>query len=103
MALFDFAVVIGVGLVQILGLFVVKEGGSWRNVWGANRSGERNQHHESRRPLLIDRDRDVIEEEDGAPERPERESQSYGSLNGNDSGPRVVPSSVVERNNWTEY
>jgi len=51
---------------------------------------------------LIDRERDVVEEEEAAPERPERESQSYGSMNGDESGPRVVPSSAVERNNWAD-
>ncbi|KAM0423365.1 hypothetical protein ACHAPD_001838 [Fusarium lateritium] len=101
MALADFAVVLGVGLIQMMGLFVVREGGNWRNVWGINRSGERSQRHESRRPLLIDRERDVIDEEEAEPERTERESQGYGSLNVNESGPRVVPSSVAERNNWT--
>jgi hypothetical protein len=103
-ALADFVVVVGVGVIQIMGLFIVKEGANWRNAWGVNRSGEGNQHHESRRPLLIDRERDVVEEEEEAePDRPDRESQGYGSLNVNDAGPRVVPSSVVvERNNWTE-
>jgi hypothetical protein len=86
----------------MMGLFVVREGGNWRNVWGINHSRERSQHHESRRPLLIDRERDVVEEEETTPERPERESQGYGGLDANESGPRVVPSSVAERNNWTD-
>lgn len=85
-----------------MGLFVVPESGNWRNAWGVNRSGERNQQSESRRPLLIDRERDVIEEEETEPEQPEGESQGYGSLNANVSGSRVVPSSVAERNNWAD-
>ncbi|KAF6529986.1 hypothetical protein HZS61_001298 [Fusarium oxysporum f. sp. conglutinans] len=60
------------------------------------------QHRDGRRPLLIDRERDVIEEEETAPERPERSSPGYGSVHENESGPRVVPSAVIERNNWTE-
>ncbi|KAJ4003299.1 hypothetical protein NW752_012245 [Fusarium irregulare] len=102
MALLDFAVVVGVGLVQILGLFLSKDGSNWRSTWGFSRSAERSQNRESRRPLLIDRERDVVEEEEAAPERPERESQGYGSMRGDESGPRVVPSSVVERNNWAD-
>ncbi|RGP63348.1 hypothetical protein FLONG3_9909 [Fusarium longipes] len=101
-ALIDLAVVVGVGLVQLLGLLVDRDGRNWRNAWGVNRSAERDQHSENRRPLLIDRQIDIIEEEEAIPERPERESQGYGSLNRNESGPRVVPSPVAERNNWTE-
>jgi hypothetical protein len=70
--------------------------------WENNNHRQTSQHRESRRPLLIDRERDIIEEEEVAPERPERESQGYGSVNEVESGPRVVPSAVAERNNWVD-
>ncbi|KAF9772807.1 hypothetical protein IL306_009447 [Fusarium sp. DS 682] len=98
----DLAVVLGAGLIQILGLLLTKKDSSWWNNWRNHGRGQTNQHHESRRPLLIDRERDVIEEEEIAHERPERPSQGYGSVRESEQGPRVVPSSVIERNNWTE-
>ncbi|KAF5671015.1 hypothetical protein FHETE_4271 [Fusarium heterosporum] len=102
LSLADLAVVVGVGLVQVLGLLLTKDGTGWRGSWSDSSFRQTSQHHESRRPLLIDRERDVVEEEEVARERPGRESQGYGSANGNEPGPRVVPSSAVERNNWVE-
>uniref|UniRef100_A0A0D2XAM1 Uncharacterized protein n=1 Tax=Fusarium oxysporum (strain Fo5176) TaxID=660025 RepID=A0A0D2XAM1_FUSOF len=75
---------------------------SWLSNWRNHDRGQSEQHRDGRRPLLIDRERDVIEEEETAPERPERSSPGYGSVHENESGPRVVPSAVIERNNWTE-
>ncbi|KAI6769760.1 hypothetical protein HG530_004389 [Fusarium avenaceum] len=95
--------VVGVGLVQVLGLLFSKNGSQWMGSWQNNDHRQTSQHRESRRPLLIDRERDIVEEEEeGAIERPERESQGYGGVNENESGPRVVPSAVAERNNWVE-
>ncbi|WZH40342.1 hypothetical protein QYS62_001274 [Fusarium acuminatum] len=88
--------------VQVLGLLFSKNGSQWMGSWGNDNHRQTSQHRESRRPLLIDRERDIIEEEDGAFEQPERESQGYGGINENESGPRVVPSAVAERNNWVE-
>ncbi|KAH7256550.1 hypothetical protein BKA59DRAFT_450638 [Fusarium tricinctum] len=102
LSLLDLAVVVGVGLVQVLGLLFSKNGSQWMGSWGNDNHRQTSQHRESRRPLLIDRERDIIEEEDGALEQPERESQGYGGINENESGPRVVPSAVAERNNWAE-
>ncbi|KAF5021373.1 hypothetical protein F66182_6562 [Fusarium sp. NRRL 66182] len=95
----DLVVVLGVGLIQIFGLLLTKDGAGWWNAWGNRHDLQTNQHRESRRPLLTGV---VEEEEEAAPERPERESRGYRSVNGNEFGPRVEPSSVVERNNWTE-
>ncbi|SPJ75646.1 uncharacterized protein FTOL_05377 [Fusarium torulosum] len=102
LSLLDLAVVVGVGLVQVLGLLFSKNGSQWTGSWENNNHRQTSQHRESRRPLLIDRERDIIEEEEVAPERQERESQGYGSVNEDESGPRVVPSAVAERNNWVE-
>ncbi|KAF4970736.1 hypothetical protein FSARC_2293 [Fusarium sarcochroum] len=97
----DLVVVLGVGLVQILGLLLARDDAGWWNAWGNNHRGQTNQHHESRRPLLTGGG-SVIEEEEEASERPERETRAYGGVNENQFGPRVEPSSVAERNNWTE-
>ncbi|KAF5241382.1 hypothetical protein FANTH_9125 [Fusarium anthophilum] len=102
LSLLDFSVVLGVGLIQILGLLLAKKDSSWLSNWRNHDRGQSEQHRDGRRPLLIDRERDVIEEEEATPERPERPSQGYGSVHENESGPRVVPSAVIERNNWSE-
>ncbi|KAF4343687.1 hypothetical protein FBEOM_2360 [Fusarium beomiforme] len=102
LSLLDLAVVLGVGLIQMLGLFLAKKDSSWWSNWRSHDRGQTNHHHESRRPLLIDRERDVTEEGEIAPERLERPPQGYGSVPENEQGPRVVPSSVIERNSWTE-
>ncbi|KAL9574535.1 hypothetical protein ACKAV7_001400 [Fusarium commune] len=95
-------IVLGVGLIQILGLLLAKKDSSWLSNWRNHDRGQSEQHRDGRRPLLIDRERYVIEEEETAPERPERSSPGYGSVHENEPGPRVVPSAVIERNNWTE-
>ncbi|EGU79568.1 hypothetical protein FOXB_09851 [Fusarium oxysporum f. sp. conglutinans Fo5176] len=102
LSLLDLCVVLVVGLIQILGLLLTKKDSSWLSNWRNHDRGQSEQHRDGRRPLLIDRERDVIEEEETAPERPERSSPGYGSVHENESGPRVVPSAVIERNNWTE-
>ncbi|KAF4449151.1 hypothetical protein F53441_7547 [Fusarium austroafricanum] len=102
LSLLDLAVVLGVGLVQVLGLLLTKSNSNWWNTWGNHDRRQTSQHRESRRPLLIDRERDITEEEEAAPEWPQTVPQGYGSVNDNEPDPRVVPSSVIERNNWTE-
>ncbi|KAF5532830.1 tetraspanin Tsp3 [Fusarium napiforme] len=89
-------------LPAILGLLLAKKDSSWLSNWQNHERGQSEQHRDGRRPLLIDRERDVIEEEETSAERPERPSQGYGSVHENESGPRVVPSAVIERNNWSE-
>ncbi|KAM0556823.1 hypothetical protein ACHAPJ_005883 [Fusarium lateritium] len=97
----DLVVVLGVGLVQILGLLLARDDAGWWNAWGNRHRGQASQHHESRRPLLTGGG-SVIEEEEEASDRPEREARAYGGVNENQFGPRVEPSAVAERNNWTE-
>ncbi|KAI8649725.1 hypothetical protein NCS55_01434900 [Fusarium keratoplasticum] len=100
----DFAVVLVVGLMQVVGVVVTREGTSWWSPWRAAGGRQTNDIYESRRPLLPPAAR--IDGE--MAEREESGGRGYGSanglngvVNGDESGPRVEPSSVSDRNAWS--
>ncbi|KAM5355564.1 hypothetical protein ACJ41O_002210 [Fusarium nematophilum] len=93
----DLAVVLGVGLMQILSLLL--GAGRW-NTWGHRNGGQATDHRESQRPLLTGGS--VIEEDEPLPQQQDSEPRGYASLSGNGIGPIVEPSVVAERNQWRD-
>ncbi|KAI9902181.1 hypothetical protein N3K66_003998 [Trichothecium roseum] len=95
----DFGVVVAVGLLQIFGLLITREGAGWWTAWRRRSWYKTAGQHESNRPLLTAPERDEEEGADGgAPVR-----QGYGAAtDANGGGPRVEPSSMNDRNAWSE-
>ncbi|KAI6781804.1 uncharacterized protein J7T54_004970 [Emericellopsis cladophorae] len=92
----DLGVVLAVGLLQILGLLMMREGNDWWTAWRTGGWRHVIGGRGSSRPLLTGPER---QESDG-PEQSER--QAYGGTDEEQSGPRVEPSPIHERNAWNE-
>ncbi|KAF7562409.1 hypothetical protein G7046_g1715 [Stylonectria norvegica] len=94
----DFAVMLAVGLMQIVGLFMMREGTNWWTAWGFRGSRRTTSNLESRRPLLTA----PSDSDEETTERQESGARDYGGINGNESGPRVEPSTMNDRNAWND-
>ncbi|KAL6855284.1 hypothetical protein ACO1O0_006424 [Amphichorda felina] len=100
----DLGVVLAVGLLQILGLLMMREGKNWWTAWRVGRWAQAMGERGSRRPLLTGLE-EVDEEQADATARSndERGRQGYGSTGHEGDGPRVEPSTIHERNAWDEH
>ncbi|KAG9257514.1 uncharacterized protein F5Z01DRAFT_671111 [Emericellopsis atlantica] len=93
----DLGVVLAVGLLQILGLLMMREGNDWWTAWRTGGWRHVIGGRGSSRPLLTGPDT----QEDDRPEQSER--RAYGGTDEEQSGPRVEPSPIHERNAWNEH
>ncbi|CAM1504799.1 Fc.00g023900.m01.CDS01 [Cosmosporella sp. VM-42] len=102
----DFGVVLAVGLMQIIGLLMMREGPSWWTAWRTRGERQVNGTYESRRPLLLP----TSSRDEETAERQGTGGRNYGGVNGGsgvvneevESGPRVEPSTINERSAWEE-